>query len=964
MQFCKPTLRSKLSAFIILVVLFSSCSVRTPQKSDLESKSKWIETTLKRFTLEKKIGQMIMSKAYGYYYSSQSDEYHRLEHLVKEHKFGSLIFMQGDVYETAQMINRMQELSDVPLLIGSDFEWGPAMRIRRSTRFPEAMALGAARDTVLAYQMGKAIGQESRAIGVHQNFGPVADVNSNPDNPVINTRSFGENPELVADLANAVMLGLTSEGVIATAKHFPGHGDTQTDSHLNLPVISVSRGRLDSVELLPYKKIISAGIPSIMIAHLEVPAIQQNEIEPATLSKLIVTDLLKNELGFRGLVVTDAMEMGALVNAYGSDSAAVRAIEAGVDLMMILPDEDGAVEAIANAVTIGRIPESRIDQSVRKILGLKWDLGLVENRFVDLNNVRNVVATPEHLQLAKRIARNSITVLKNDSLLPFVRFGSKKILNVIVSDAEQYRTEIQRTSSPWPNEPVGDYFTVQLRKRYSNVESVRLDPSSNKMDIDSILKKVKTSDIILCPLFTKARSGSGKFGLQQSLIDAVDSMLVLKKPTVFIAMGSPYVLSSFPQAGAYMCSYSDCEASTEAVIEALFGEIPTKGKLPVTIPNMFAYGDGIDLLQTVLRKDIPANAGFSDEGFSKIDSVMRKAISDSAFPGAQLCVVKDGALVYNKSFGMLEYSSNSPRVNSSTMYDIASLTKVVVTTSCIMKLYDEGKLRLEDTVAHFIPEFVNHGKENITIRNLLMHSAGLPPFKLFYLTCKTPEEVLDSIYHTNLIYPPGDSTVYSDFGFIILGKIVEAVSGVSLDVYARKSLFVPLEMEQTMYSPPSSYIKNIAPTEVDTVWRKKLIWGTVHDETAALLGGVAGHAGLFSTASDLAVFMQMMMSRGSYGGRQLLKPETVELFTTLADTKSRRALGWDTKTMNGYSTAGSLFGPKSFGHTGFTGTSLWADPEKKIFVILLTNRVNPTRNNTKIQQIRPAVHDAVVRALK
>src|ERR1041385_8416769 len=690
-------------ALLLLTLLLGSCAPEPQSQKDLRAKTEWVEKTLKRLPLEEKIGQMIMSRAYGYYYSAQSDEYHRLEHLVKEHKFGSLIFFQGDVYETAELTNRLQELSDVPLLIGADFEWGSAMRIRRATRFPEAMALGATRDTLLAYRMGKAIAEESQAIGIRQDFAPVADVNINPENPVINTRSFGENPVLVADMASTFAAGLQSGGVLATAKHFPGHGDTQTDSHLDLPVITASRGRLDSVELIPYRRLIGSGVSAIMIAHLEVPSLQQNEVVPATLSSKIVTDLLKNELGFKGLIVSDAMEMGALVNAFGSDSAAVRAVEAGIDMLMILPDEDGAVNALRDAVHKGRIPEERVNQSVRKILGLKWDLGLAQHRTIDLRKIPEAVATPEHLQLAKQIARNSITVLKNDGILPLERFGSKKILNAIVSDVENYRTEIHRTNSQLPNEPVGDYFMAQMRKRDYSLESIRLDPSTNAMDFELLMKKAKTSDLIVCPLFTKARSASGKFGLPLSLIDFVDSLLALKKPTVMIAMGSPYALSSFPNASAYLCSYSDCEASAEAVVEAVFGEISTHGKLPVTIPKLFSYGDGIDLLQAVLRKDVPENVGFSRDSLARIDSVITKAIHDSAFPGAQVCIVKDGAIVYNKSFGFLDYSQSSSRVNGSTMYDIASLTKVIATTSAIMKLFDEGKLHLEDTVARYIP---------------------------------------------------------------------------------------------------------------------------------------------------------------------------------------------------------------------------------------------------------------------
>ena len=951
----------------ISFLLYQGCAPPPTIKQPAEKE--WVEQTLTRLSLREKISQMIMSRAYGYYYSNESDEFKRLERLVKEQKVGGLIFFQGDVYETATLINQFQEMSDLPLLISSDFEWGSAMRIRRGTRFPEAMAIGATRDTVLAFKVGEAIGKESRALGVHQVFAPVADVNNNPNNPVINTRSLGEDPILVADMASAFAKGLQAGGVIATGKHFPGHGDTQTDSHLDLPVIDQDRSRLDSVELFPFRRLINQGIPSIMVAHLEVPSLETKKI-PATLSPAIINGLLKKELGFQGLVVTDALDMGAVVNGFGSDSVAVKAIEAGVDILLVLPEEEKAIDAIVDAVKSGRISGSRIDESVRKILEYKWSLGLALNRFVDLKKIPENVGTPEHLALAKQAARNSITVLKNDSILPISYTGFKKILLATVSDAENYRTEIHRTSTSATNETVGDYFAAQLKKRVTNLQTIKVNPSSDSLDFRSIFKKANDADVIICPIFSKARSGSGSFGLSPAMISVVDSLTKLGKPIVLVAIGSPYIVGAFPNAGAVVCTYSDCEVSTEAVVEALFGEIRTSGKIPVTIPNSFEYSAGIDLTQSVLRKDSPSNVGMKRDSLARLDSIMLEAIHDHAFPGGQLLVAKDGAVVYNKSFGSPEYSSGSPKVNGSTMYDLASVTKVIATTTTIMKLFDESKIQLDDPVIKFIPEFGNHGKEKILVRNLLLHNGGLPAFKRLFLTCNSPQEVLDSVYQTEMIYSTGDSTVYSDFDFILLGKIIEKVSGVSLDKFIDSVFFKPLDMTSTIYNPldepslrQSSIWKKIAPTEYDSVYRKRLVQGVVHDENAFALGGVSGHAGLFSTASDLSIFLQMIMNGGNYGGKQYLRPETVKLFTTRQTPNSTRALGWDTKTMNGYSSAGSLFGERSFGHTGFTGTSVWVEPEKKIFVILLTNRVYPTRNNSKIMQIRPKVHDAIMKAL-
>jgi beta-glucosidase-like glycosyl hydrolase/CubicO group peptidase (beta-lactamase class C family) len=905
---------------------------------------------------------MVMCRAYGYYYSTESDEYRRLVRLVRDEKIGGVALFQGDVLETAVMMNRLQEMADVPLLIAGDFEWGAAMRIRRSTRFPEAMAIGATRDTALAFRSGVATGEEARAIGVGMDFAPVADVNVNPDNPVINTRSFGENPELVAAMATAFANGLRSAGVLATAKHFPGHGDTQTDSHLNLPLLPHSRVRLDTVELVPFQRLIKSGVASVMVGHLEVPSLQYGRSYPATLSPYVINGLLKHDLGFTGLVVTDAMDMGALVNSYGSDSAAVLAVEAGVDLLLILPDETRSVAAIASAVRTGRISQDRIDASVRKILSQKSALGLPANRMVDIKAAAGHVGTRDHLALARQVARQSITVLRNDHVLPLERFGGKRILSVIVADAENYRTEIHRSSSQWSNEPVGDYFMAQLRKRTTTAQSFHIDPSTNELDLDLLLKSARRTDIILCPLFSKARSGSGQFGLPESITKIVDTLCSFRKPVVLIAMGSPYILSAFARGSAYLCTYSDAEASTDALVEALFGEIRTQGRLPVTIPDRFEFGAGIDLSQTVLRRDLPESVGMSRDSLALVDSIITRAIRDSAFPGAELLVAKDGAVIDNKAYGTLSYDYGSPPVDPSTMYDIASMTKVIATTSAVMRLCDEGTLRLSDPVAGYLPAFATHGKERITLNNLLLHNGGLPAFKPLFQTCSSPQQILDSVYETEMIYRTGDSTVYSDFDFILLGKIVEAVTGTTLDHYVDSVFLQPLGMTRTMFRPPEALWENIAPTEFDSTFRKTLVRGVVHDENAFALGGVSGHAGLFSTASDLAVLMQMVLNGGTYGGREYLKPETVRLFTSRQGAKGTRALGWDMKSMNGYSTAGSLMGGTTFGHTGFTGTSVWADPDKKITIIFLTNRVHPTRANAKIGKVRPLVHDAVMRS--
>jgi beta-glucosidase-like glycosyl hydrolase/CubicO group peptidase (beta-lactamase class C family) len=962
------------------VALLHGCAVhRPPERSEpptpaerreevhevFAEKHAWVERTLGSLSLEEKVAQMVVPKAFASYAAESSDELQRLIRLVKERKVGGIAVFLGDVYETAMLTNALQQCADVPLLVSADYERGITMRTRRGTPFPEAMAVAAPRSAELAYSMGLAVADEARALGVHQNYAPVADVNCNPQNPVINVRSYGEDPQWVAEIAAAYASGLQDGGVVATAKHFPGHGDTGIDSHLGLPVLSFSKGRLDSVELVPFRALINGGVMSTMIGHLEVTSLEPSVGLPATLSRNVVTGLLRNELGFEGLVLTDAIDMQGLLNGFGVDEAAVRALEAGVDMLIVPPigSEGDLMDAVVRAVRSGRISQQRIETSVRRILSLKESLKLHERRTVELDSIRTHVGTVEHWDLACSIARASITLLQNAGVLPINLSRTKKILNVVLCDMEDYRTEVHRSSTSVASERVGTYFTQQVRKRASNVETVLIDPRSNKLNFDSVLARAPKADLILCPVFAGARSGSGRLGLPQRIIDFANLLALQGKPVVFLTLGNPYVLGALKNGSAYLCAYSDCEPSTEAVVEAIFGEIPTTGRLPVTIPGMFALGSGIGLVPNTLREARPSETGFDAKKLARVDTVIDQAIRDSAFPGAQIAVVKDGFVVLNRSYGSLEYGPQSLRVNDSTLYDLASLTKVVATTAAVMKLYDEGKIRLGDRVVDYVPEFGARDKDSITIQNLLLHDSGLPAYKKLYLSCTTASEALDSVYQSELVYHTGDSTIYSDFGFIVLGKIVEKVSGLSLDEYVQRTFFSPLGMARTLFRPPASMWSNLSPTEVDTVWRKRLVRGTVHDETAELLGGVSGHAGLFSTASDLAVFMQMLVNGGKYGGRDYLKAETVRLFTRRSNPSSTRALGWDLKTTNGYSTAGSMFSQNSFGHTGFTGTSIWADPSRNLFVIFLTSRVHPTRVNSKISKVRPLVHDAVVSAL-
>jgi len=934
----------------------------TPSAALSSHASDWVGETLASLTLERKVAQMVFVRAYGYYQNDGTDRMRRLFELVADRGVGGVCLFQGDIHTSALLINRLQEMAAVPLLVSADFEWGAAMRIRRSTRFPEAMALGASRDTLLAYRMGRRIAAEARAIGVHQVYAPVADVNNNPLNPVINTRSFGENPSLVASMASAVARGLQEGGVIATAKHFPGHGDTDVDSHLGLPFMRHSRGRLDSVELVPFRRLVADGVASVMIAHCDIPSLGGRTGVPATLSPNAVDSLLVRDMGFRGLIVTDAMDMAGLTKNYSPDSAAILAVEAGVDVLLLPEDVEASVSALVRAVSSGRISEARIDRSVRKILELKEWAGLSDYRPTDLAAVSSVVSSDSSLRLAAEIARKSVTLLKNESLLP-LGSGRKNLAHVIVSDGEEYRTEINRPSAWWPNERVGDYYAGLVKARWARTQTYRLDPASDTSAFETVRKKAAAAGTVVVSVFAKVRSGSGGTGLPPNLVERVVKIITANPRTAVVTFGNPYILPDLPGARAYLCAYSDAEATSEAAAEALFGEIPTMGRLPVTLGEVAPYGSGIVSGQAALRHDSPEESGVDPLLLARVDSVVASAIADSAFPAAELVAVRDNAVIIDRAYGHMTYDPGAPGITTGNLFDIASMTKVFATTAAVMKLFDEGKISLDDRASSFIPALANGPKAAITIQHLLSHRAGFPPFRNYFLTCTSPAQELDSVYATELVARPGDSTIYSDFGFIVLGKIVEAVTGTGLDRYVDSVFYSPLGMSSTMFLPGAEDRERAVPTEFDSLYRHALVRGVVHDENAYALGGVSGHAGLFSTASDLAVFVQMILNGGTYGGTRYLRPSTIALFTGRRDTSQERGLGWDFVSSHGYTSAGRFFGPKSFGHTGFTGTSVWADPEKKIFIIFLTNRVYPTRNNAKIRNVRPAVHDAVMQSL-
>jgi beta-N-acetylhexosaminidase len=886
----------------------------------------------------------------------------RLLEQVRVLKVGTLVLFDSEVGSLPRLLNELQGAADVPLLVSADMERGLAFRIRRGVvPLPFAMALGATRSPDAARFAGEVAAREGRALGIHWAFAPVADVNNNPANPVINVRSFGEDPELVAQLVGAFVKGAKSGGLLTTAKHFPGHGDTAVDSHLQVASVAADRARLDAVELLPFRRAVEAGVDWVMMGHIAVHALDPSDT-PATLS-LPIADVLRSDLGFTGLLVTDGMDMAGVRPAWTGE-AAVRAVQAGADLVLLPPEPDVAVQSLVRAVKEGQLTEDRIDESVRRILETKERLGLDRNRRVDAEATLKSLQRPEDMARALEIARESITVVRNEGgVLPLRAEAPLRLLHLVLS-------------SDVRNPLLLGIPEDELEERRIAAETVSLGPEVSAETTAALVARAPQFTHVVASCFVRVAGARGSVDMSESHARLLQALARAGRPVVVMSFGSPYLLRQMPDVPVYVAAYGGAESSQRAAVGALFGEYAVRGKLPVTLPGLYPYGHGLEVPKhdMTLRTATPDEAGFRPEGLRDVDAVLESALRDGAFPGGVVAVGRNGRLVHIRAFGRFSYEPGAAEVKEDTIYDLASLTKVVVTTTVAMILVDEGKLDLGKKVSDFLPGFRGGGKEKVTVAQLLSHSSGIDWWAPLYKELKTRAAYLQRIQAMDLAYEPGTKSVYSDLGVLLLGEILERVAGESLESFAKKRILEPLGMKDTMYQPAPSLLPRIAPTEQDA-WRGRVLVGQVHDENAFALGGVAPHAGLFGTAPDLTRFAQMLLNGGVYDHHRIVSRATVERFTERAGIPgSTRALGWDTAADEtgarsstpgtpGYSSAGSRLPPASFGHTGFTGTSLWMDPEDQLFVILLTNRVHPTRENDAIRQVRSSVADAVVGAL-
>jgi beta-glucosidase-like glycosyl hydrolase/CubicO group peptidase (beta-lactamase class C family) len=1006
-----------------------------------------VDSTLASLSVRAAAAQLVIQWMPGAYVSPTDPAFDEPRRWVEEEGIGGIYLSIGSPLAFAAVSNELQARARVPLLVTSDLEdGGPGMRLNHSyalpsllsqgggTAFPPTMAIGATGDERWAYEYGRVTAREARAVGVHLNFAPVLDVNSNPENPVIGTRSFGGDPEMVARMGAAYVRGLRDGGALSTGKHFPGHGDTRTDSHYTLPVVAADRAGLESRELVPFQRAVDEGVDAIMTAHVALPEMLGPEAPPATLSPRILTGLLRESMGFQGLVITDALRMAAIADSFGVAEAAVLALEAGSDILLNPREVTATLDAVEAAVSSGRISEERVRASARRVLTLKARAMLHRERFVDLEAVDDVVGSGAHLAVADSIAERSLVLLRDPAGL----VGAFPTPGADLGDAPTppYRI-VSITVAEERDLVAGRAFEALLRQAGHEVTGLRLGPDGDDRDVEGLPGLLADADAVLVGLYLPTRAGTGRAALSAP-VRTVLRQASRTRPTMVLLLGSPYVTAAVPQEASVLLAWGGREVSQRAAARALLGEAPITGRLPVTLPkpvvhaqnglapeataesfpqaigttgvavaaprfdgprrrgpgrwrggsgeNGEAPGDeGPSTASFPPRAGFPgevspSSVGMSADSLVRLDALLDSALADGAAPGAALAVGRHGRLVRLRGYGTLDWG-DSARVTPSTLYDVASMTKVVGTTSAVMILVDRGLLSLEDRVVDQLPwwEGTDPRKATVTVRHLLTHTAGLPAFRRWFLEIEGREAYRAAIAGEALEYEPGDRTVYSDIGVMTLALLVEQVTGTTLDRFLETEVFDALGMTDTGFNPGPEELARTAPTEVDDLWRGGLhVRGYVHDENADAYGGVSGHAGLFSTARDLAAFAQFMLDggvaeacdprgRGSpclrdrNGGERLIQATTVERFTRRQSSTSSRALGWDTP--GDRSSAGDYFTEEAYGHTGFTGTSIWIDPELDLFVILLTNRVSPTRENSRHVPLRRAVHDLAARAI-
>lgn len=923
-------------------------------------KSETVEQQLANMSLEEKIGQLFMLPVY-----SERSEFHRkeIESAIRKYKIGGLIFMKGHPSVQAKWTNRFQQISETPLFVAMDAEWGLSMRLDSVVQYQKAMTLGALQDDSLVYDFGKTIGEQLRLLGVNISFAPVADINSNPENPVIHMRSFGENKYDVARKSYAYMRGLQDSRVLAVAKHFPGHGDTELDSHKDLPVLTFSKRRLRRVELYPFKKLFQMGVGGVMSAHLKVEAFQKEEKVPASLSRRMTHRLLRREMDFEGICFSDALNMKGVANVK-EENIDLTAFLAGNDVLLFPRSIENSIQKIKAAIASGRISEKQLDRSVMRILqAKKWltiDRDQKDSSYY--SSLINNLNKGSYKSVAQDISEKSLVLLKNkNDLLPFRQIKELKLVNIGLDTGS--KTPFNQLLSL--NRPTTEYF---------------IPLNSNAAFYEKKLEELNGRDsLIICLYSINPYRVQRNFGYDSLAIDFIRKLSSTPR-SVLISFGSPYFLEKCGlKANSIIQAFEKLQYQQYAAAELLLGSISAKGQLPVSINQDYSFGYGMRSANLQrMRVGFPEQEGLHSDSLARIDSIAHEAISIEASPGCQVLVARNGRVIFHQAYGYHTYDSIRP-VELTDLYDLASITKVASSTFNLMDLYQKGLLDVDQTLSYYLDTLVDSTKSELILREILAHQSGLRawiPFYRYTLTtegfcdsnyCYMPNnyyrlQVADSLfiqysYTDSILHLINQSPLgtrgeyrYSDLGYFYMQQIIEKIGGEPL--YNRSHRFYrQLGLSRMGYLPLSRFDKSeIVPTENDFYFRRQLIHGYVHDPAAAMMGGVAGHAGLFSNAYDLGILMQMMLNRGVYGGKQFLEGAVIDTFTKKQYEGNRKGMGFDKPELRPGKVGPAIkdMSASSFGHTGFTGTCTWVDPEHQLVYVFLSNRVYPSADNKKL----------------
>lgn len=962
-------------SLLFLIVLGIEAQEGPLMTEDSLAQSSWVNERYSAMTLEEKIGQLFMISVASSQDKGSTD---KLKDLIKEHGIGGVIFSTGGPQRQAKLTNEYQAISKLPLLVGMDAEWGLSMRLDSTYAFPWNMTLGAIKDSTILEKVGYRIGLHAKRLGVHINFAPDIDVNIDPQNPIIGNRSFGEDRDNVAQKGIMFMKGMHRAGVLSSGKHFPGHGDTATDSHHALPVINVTRQRLDSVELYPFQKLINEGLSSVMVAHLNVPALEIKENLPSSLSEQIISGLLKEEMGFDGLVFTDALNMKGVTDKREEGDVELAAFLAGNDILLMPGNINKAKEKLLAAYERGRITEERLSASVKKILMAKYKVGLsdykpvqVQNLYKDLNSLNDDLVYDEAIE-------NAITVVKNNfQLMGIKKLENKKIAYVKFGDANS------------------DSFVEELNK-YAKVTQV------NGKDIATLKRELSDYNLVIIG-YHKSNSSPWKpykFS-KNELLWLSEIAKQRTSNTILSVFAKPYALmdvASFKSIDGVVVAYQNSDQAQRKTAQLIFGAIPAKGVLPVTAHPDFPVNTSVQLESLKrLGYSLPESVGMSSTKLTEVDRLVNDGLDSLMYPGAQVLIARKGKVIYNEGFGKPTYKSTE-KITPGHIYDLASITKILATLPLVMKMEEKGDITLNNTFQELVPEYSDTELKNVTVLKALSHYGRLPAWIAFYVSTldkdrkpskdfyrNEPSEgfsfkVSDNLYLTDAYQDSIYNRIgrqrlksnryrYSDVAYFVMKKYIEETYRTPLDKLANDFLYKPIGAFNTSFNPLDKFPRNkVVPSEVDKYFRYQIVHGYVHDMGAAMQGGVGGHAGLFSNANDVAKIMQMYLQDGFYGGTRFLDSRTVKKFNTcyFCDKDVRRGVGFDKPQLKEKGPTCGCVSRKSFGHSGFTGTYTWADPDEEIVYVFLSNRTYPTASNTLLvksglrTRIQRAIYDAII----